>query len=245
MATNTIIAITNNKGGAGKTTSTRHLAKALRSQTDEQITVIDLDGQGNLTDAILRTKPANRPHPNIGHLLQAKAKYQDCIKFSEHDRVNIIPSDGNLDDVADDMALKPLEIMRLRTILSNVSAGGITLIDCPPNLGVLTYSALIAADYLLIPAKPEMSSINGVDRVLSKVREVDIALHRSPHMLGCIITQVRDTVEHRDNIQFMHDSDIEILGIIPVRGGQNADNELLAAYMPIAGAILSQIGAKP
>ena len=238
----TVIACSNNKGGTGKTTSTRQLARAMRQHTGEPITIIDLDGQGNLTDATLRTTPAMRPHPNVGHLLQGKAKYQDCLHYAEADKLNIIPSDGNLDDVADDMALKPLEIMRLRTILDTAEPG-IIIIDCPPNLGVLTYSALIAADYLVIPAKAEMSSINGIDRVMSKVREIDLALHRSPHLLGTIITQVRDTTEHLANIEYIRSTHIEILGTIPVRGGQNADSELLSAYLPIAGAILTQIGA--
>lgn len=240
----TIIAICNNKGGTGKTKTAQYLATALHVKGVEGIAVMDLDGQANLTDAMLNTTPGNRPAPSMADVLTQKATIADVVQWAIDPAVWVLPADGTLDDVADDLITIPLGVLRLKNALERERVRDrVLLIDCPPNVGVLTFSALIAADYVIIPSAPAPWSINGVRRVSEKIEEIRATLGSGPKILGTIATMVRPTAEHTAGVKALEAPDMpRLLGTIPVRGGIDAANDLLTNYMRVAGVLLELLG---
>ena len=154
------------------------------------------------------------------------------------------PADGALDDTADDLITIPLGVLRLKNALEREQfRDEMLLIDCPPNLGSLTFSALIAADYVIIPTTPAAWSINGVRRVSEKIEDIRGALGAAPPILGAIATMVRPTAEHTAGVKALEAPDMpRLLGTIPVRGGIDAASDLLTSYMRVAGVLLELLG---
>lgn len=231
------IAVCNNKGGTGKTKTTQYLARALCGErTDGQVGVMDLDGQANLTDAMLGTLPGGRPELTMASVLTQKASLSEIIKWPSS-LIPVFPADGMLDDVADDLITQPLGVLRLKGALERdrLCLPSLLLIDCPPNLGALTYSALIAADYVIIPAVPQAWAINGVRRVCEKVAEIGAMLGKAPQILGTVATMVRPTAEHATGLEALSAVDMpRLLGKVAMRGGLTAHQDLLGAYLPVS-----------
>lgn len=240
----TIIAICNNKGGPGKTKTTQHLACALAQLGVNRVAVMDLDGQANLTDAMLGVARGSRPATSMADVLSQKATLGDAIQWAIDPPVWVFPADDTLDDVADDLVTIPLGVLRLKTAIERERGRfDMLLIDCPPNVGALTYSALIAADYVLVPTAPAQWSINGVRRIQQKVAEVKSALGYGPALLGMVATQRRNTIEHDNGMAALNTPEMpRLLGEIPHRGGIDADSALAEAYLPVAQNVLRLIG---
>jgi chromosome partitioning protein len=245
-----VIAVACGKGGVGKTTTVKHLAALLAGNFGHRVTVLDMDGQSNLTDAILKTKPNNRPSPNLADVLEGKKSLtlDDVLVeawisgFLNH--LWIAPSDQAMDDVADDLVIKPLGTLRLKNAIERSSIDGYVLIDCPPNLGSLTFSALIAADYVVIPTVAEQWSIDGVSRLREKLSEIQNALGWSPCLLGTIATRVDERTKlHRAGLAQLNESFMPtVLGVIPECKSVDADVVRQAAYAPVAQTIFEGTG---
>lgn len=235
-----IIAIANNKGGTGKTKTTVQLATCYW-RMGKAITVIDCDGQANATDELLLTNHSSRPSIGLADVLAGRTDLDKAIAPT-FDWLQVVPSSGDLDDVADDLVAKPLGVLRLKNALDAARRlGDIVLIDCPPNVGVLTFSALIAADYVVIPTTPEPESLRGVERVVGKIGEVRDALGRAPVALGTIATMVRDTVRHREGLERLASMRPAMIGQVPFRGGMDSKKQLEEVYAPLAAEILRLI----
>ena len=256
------IAIANNKGGVGKTMATLMVGMALASR-GYRVALMDLDGQANLTDALVGSTRGQRPEPNVGHVLAQPQALLGVVQnvttlldvvvgvVALGASAWLLPSDENLDDVADDLVTRPLGVLRLRSALEGTDdleqlGLDFLLIDCPPNLSALTYSALIAADYVLIPTKPEEWAIKGVDRVLDKLQEIQAQLGRAPACLGVVATMVQERVEHQKNLTALRwmSHRVTLLGQTPLRNGQDADEKLLAAYNEVTGVVLHELGMR-
>lgn len=237
-----VIAVCNNKGGAGKTASTRHLAGCMAA-TGRKVAVMDLDGQANLTDSLLGVRRGERPTPNMADVLAQKATLDVVSHWASRPGVWVYPSDGALDDAADDLVTAPLGVLRLKAAIErHRNSAEVLLIDCPPNVGALTFSALIASDYVIIPTAPSPWSINGVFRIREKIGEVKAALGKGPEVIGVIATQVRSTVEHSECLAQLSEGNMPLLlGAIPYRGGVDADRALAEAYAPIVETVLPLI----
>lgn len=223
----TIIAVTNNKGGVGKTETTLCLGRGL-AHLGYQVTLVDLDGQpGNLTHRCGVT-----PDRTVADLFSGLSIGAAGVDVGD---VTLIPSDERTDELADDLVLKPLGVMRLANILAPLA--GVILIDCPPNVGSLTFSALVAADWVITPTTPESSSLVGVSRIHEKVAEVRAHLGRAPRRLGAVAVKVRETIEHQQGMESLRKLERRILGVVPMRGGVDAQREIPRYYIPIAKAI--------
>lgn len=245
-----IIAVVNNKGGVGKSELTRRLLIAW-ARMGLCVTGIDLDGQANLSDDIgqrlgegVTLRRANR---SITDVLEMRCDLPDAITTvtMPDGSFQIAMADGELDNTADDMTTRPLAIMVLKNAIEQAAQylGGIVIIDCPPNLGPLTYSALIAAGrdgQVIIPARPDEKSYKGVLRVGAKLAEIRQLLGAAPSIRGIVAGQVRDTIAHRNGLQLLAQTGLPILASIPLRDGAKADAELDAAYSALAVDLLAE-----
>lgn len=193
------IALINNKGGAGKSKSTEHLAWCM-AEAGHQVTAIDSDGQANLTSN-LGVQPDAQPLPHtLSDVLSGACSAYDATLYRDPwpYGLGLIPSSNRLDDTADEMALHPLRISRLATVLDGVDWLDVALVDTPPNVGPLVLSALLAADYVIFPATPMPESIAGIGRTLRQIADVRQETGKAPALLGIIATQVEaHTVAHQ------------------------------------------------
>lgn len=174
-----IITIAAQKGGVGKTATTAALGAGLRNR-GRSVLYIDLDPQGNLS-AQLR---AARGH-SIADVLTGRAKPQEAIQATAQG--DIIPSAPMLGS-RDILTGKGAEY-RLRKALEPLQRlYDCILIDTPPSLGILTYSALTAARWALIPSKADRFSLDALREITGTIREVQTRSNRALQPLGIIVT---------------------------------------------------------
>ena len=165
-----IIAIANQKGGVGKTTTSVNLGACLAAQ-GSQVIVLDLDPQANSTSALDFT-PGE--HSSIYDTLIEGADVAALIKPTKYENLSLIPCDLQLAGCEIELARADDHLVRLREILygyRTVADADYMLIDCPPSLGILMTSALAAADELLIPLQCEYFGLVGLSEIV-KVLEM-------------------------------------------------------------------------
>jgi len=238
------IAVANNKGGPAKTETVKRLGYAFASM-GYAVTLVDIDGQANLSDAL----GADDASPTMSQVLDGKCEFVDAMRIIELTggrRLCLVRADDELNDTADDLVSKPLGILRLKQAFDRCPhPGQIVLMDCPPNLGTLTFSAFIAATHVLIPATPLKHSIKGVSRVLAKLEEVRQGLGHQPIVLGTLATMVRKTNNHDEGLAELAKMELPLLGQIPLCDATYADSVLNAAYGYIAQLLAMRLGLTP
>ena len=166
-----IIAIANQKGGVGKTTTTLSLAAAF-AEVGHKVLVMDLDPQGNASTGL--GSAADSREFTTYDVLVGKAVEERFIIQTDFKNLFLIPSTTDLSSADIELASTKNRSHLLRSVLSNsdLSAYDYVLFDCPPSLNVLTVNALIAADALIIPLQSEFFALEGLSQLLMSVREV-------------------------------------------------------------------------
>jgi len=180
----TTIAVINQKGGVGKTTSAVNVAAQLASQ-DTPVLLIDLDPQGNATSGLGLSKEAMEP--TTYEVLLGHATLDQAVKPTDRDGLYIVPANANL--AAAEIELVPMmqRELALRSALQ-VGAYRYIIIDCPPALGLLTINALSAADTILIPVQAEYYALEGLGQLLATIQRVKQALNPNLDLLGVVLT---------------------------------------------------------
>src|SRR3954470_17490191 len=177
-----IVAVANQKGGVGKTTTTINLAASL-ALADRRVLLVDLDPQGNLTSGVGQ-KDKSAPAGTIYRALTTQEPSIDLRPFvmpTSTERLMLAPADRNLTGAEIELVPHPRRAERLRLLLEPMREHfDYIFIDCPPSLGLLTLNALVAADAVLIPLHCEYFALEGLADLVGTVRRVRAAL--TPHL---------------------------------------------------------------
>lgn len=188
----TIISLCNQKGGVGKSTTTFHLARAA-TLAGERVLVIDMDPQGNITQALAR-EPLPDDTPGVADALSTRSPetLASVILPAVWDNVHLAPTTGEaLAVVRDELVIAGAgREGRLRAALAEVTGlFDLVLIDCPPSLDQLTINALTAADGVLIISQSKQWSANGLAHLLGTITAVNTYYNPDLRILGIIVNQ--------------------------------------------------------
>ena len=181
-----IIAITNQKGGVGKTTTAVTLAASL-AVTDQQTLLIDCDPQANATTGLGIDKGGIQH--SLYHGLGDAVKADDLILDSQIETLKIIPARTELIGFEVEMATRQERETLLRQMITTITAPlDYIILDCPPSLSLLTVNALTAADAIIIPLQCEFYALEGVGQLLETYRRVRQAMNPALMIKGILLT---------------------------------------------------------
>lgn len=178
------IAILNQKGGVGKTTTAVNLGSYL-AKAGKSVLVVDLDPQGNATSGLGVDK--NALNETMYDVLFRHDAAPDIVINTQFNGVQLLPANQNLAGAEVQLVSTLQRELRLREVLQQFNHDFI-LIDCPPSLGLLTINALSAADYVLIPVQAEYYALEGLSQLLSVIERVQSAINPDLSILGVVLT---------------------------------------------------------
>ena len=185
-----IVAVANQKGGVGKTTTTINLAASL-ALADQRVLLVDVDPQGNLTSGVGRKDQAT-PAGTIYNALTTAEPTTDARPFvipAGVDGMGLIPADRNLTGAEIELVTLSGREERLRVLLTSIRDDfDYIFIDCPPSLGLLTLNALVAADAVLIPLHCEYFALEGLADLVGTMRRVRAVLNPALDIEGVLLT---------------------------------------------------------
>ena len=182
-----VIAIANQKGGVGKTTTAINLAASL-AVLEKKVLIIDADPQANTTSG-LNFSPDNDEERTLYEVMIGRIDITDSLIQTEVDNLQMVPSHINLVGVEIELLDIPERESALKKALAPIRGDyDYIIIDCSPSLGLVTVNALTAADTVIIPVQPEFFALEGLGKLLQTIRLVQGGVNPSLTIEGFVVT---------------------------------------------------------
>lgn len=191
------IAVTNQKGGVGKTTTAVNLAFNL-SKMGKRVLLVDFDPQGNATSGLGIDK--RKLSKTVIDMVQDGAPLEECVLPTKHKNLHLLPTTPHLANAEAELTKAEQRFTRLKNALQPVPYD-IVIIDCPPALSLLTVNGLIAADYILLPVQAEFYALEGLGQLLETMQLVRKGLNPTLELLGVVLTMVDSRTTLSNQVQ--------------------------------------------
>ena len=186
-----VLAVANQKGGVGKTTTAINLATSI-AIAGQRVLLVDMDPQANLTSGV-GLKGQRAADGTVYEALTRDAAPEGFLLPTSVDRLFLIPADSNLTGAEIELVTMPNRERRLQRVLEPLRAEfDHIFIDCPPSLGLLTLNALVAADAVLVPLHCEYFALEGLAGLVGTIRRVRAALNPGLDIEGVLLTMYDD-----------------------------------------------------
>jgi chromosome partitioning protein len=194
---NRTIAVANQKGGVGKTTTAVSLAAAL-AVAEQRVLLVDLDPQGNASSGVGRRLPEGEP--GLYEALIGRHPVEELVRPTDLAGLSVVPSSMDLVGVEVELLEgERRESLLRQTLEDHKEPYDFVILDCPPSLGLLTLNGLAAADTVLIPVQCEYYAMEGLGQIMNTVRRVQRAWNRGLHLEGILLTMYdgRNRLSHQ------------------------------------------------
>jgi chromosome partitioning protein len=183
----TVIAVTNQKGGVGKTTTSINVAYYL-AKAGKSTLLIDFDPQGNATSGLGIDKQTL--DGTMSDVILQKRKLASVIIETEHKHLSLAPSTPHLANTEVELAQAERRFGRLKLAVSELKTYDYIIIDCPPSLSLLTVNGLIAARYVLLPVQAEFYALEGLGQLLETMKLVRKSMNPTLDLIGVLPTMI-------------------------------------------------------